>query len=100
MQGQGTERRRSTRESGYGTVVLVPRHRSPTSISGVLIDSSDDCFRVRHRHSGFKASDLVSFFHRLRQGTARVIWSRNLGTEIETGFSYVETHADSTCFGI
>ncbi len=100
MQGQGTERRRSDRESGYGMVLLVPRHRSPERVSGVLIDSNDDGFRVRHKYSGFKENDLVSFFHRLRQGTARVIWNRNLGTEIETGFSYVETHADPTCFGV
>ena len=81
-------------------VLLVPRRRSAEHISGVLIDSNNDGFRVRHQHTGFKENDLVGFFHRLRQGTARVVWSRNLGTETERGFSYVETHADPTCFGI
>ena len=100
MQGQVTERRRSPRESGYGMALLVPRHRSAERVSGVLIDSNDDGFRVRHKYSAFKENDLVSFFHRSRQGTARVIWSRNLGTEFETGFSYVETHGDPTRFGV
>jgi hypothetical protein len=79
-------------------VLLVPRHRSPERFSGVLIDWNDDGFRVHHKHTGFKENELVGFFHRLREGTAHVVWSRNLGTENETGFSYVETHADPTCF--
>ncbi len=54
---------------------------------------------VRGTSTGFKENDLVGFFHRLRQRTARVVWNRNLGTEIETGFSYVETHADQQASG-
>ncbi|PYT35505.1 MAG: hypothetical protein DMG58_01985 [Acidobacteria bacterium] len=61
MQAQGAERRRSGRESGYGMVLLVPRHGSPERISGVLIDTNDSGFRVRHRYSAFKENDLVSF---------------------------------------
>ena len=72
-------------------VILVPAGASkPQRISGVLIDVNDHGFRVRHQYDGFKTNDLASFLHRLGEGVARVIWSKNIGADFETGFSYLE----------
>jgi len=69
-------------------VVLVTAGIPAQKISGVLIDESDDGFRVRHPYTGFRPGEKVSFIHRWREGVARVIWSNAVDSQVETGFAY------------
>ncbi|MBZ5593238.1 MAG: hypothetical protein LAP39_13435 [Acidobacteriia bacterium] len=69
-------------------VLVASGAREPRQITGALIDANDDGFRVRHPYEGFQPGDLVSFIHRMREGTARVVWHKALGSDFETGFSY------------
>jgi hypothetical protein len=68
-------------------VVLVTAGAT-TQVSAVLIDESQDGFRAHHSYSGFQPGDKVSFIHRFREGVARVIWNKAVGSEFETGFAY------------
>jgi len=68
-------------------VVLVSAG-STTQVSAVLIDESEHGFRVRHPYAGFQPGDKVGFIHRFREGVARVIWHKPVGSEFETGLAY------------
>jgi len=91
MPDQPQERRRSIRRTEHGIVFMTTvGGQERQRISGALIDVSDHGFRVRHLHAGFQPGDFVSFIHRTREGSARVVWHRAADSEFETGFSYSE----------
>jgi hypothetical protein len=69
--------------------LLIAAHSETDRVAGVLVDVSDDGFRARHSSAGFQPSDTVSFIHPLREGTARVVWTRQAGQDFETGFEYL-----------
>jgi hypothetical protein len=70
--------------------LLKPVHLDMPPITGVLIDSSQDGFRVRHPYADFQPSHIVSYIHRYREGMARVIWHLAVDEEFETGFEYLD----------
>ena len=70
--------------------LLKPVHLDIPPITGVLIDASQDGFRVRHPYGAFQPSHLVSYIHRYREGMARVIWHLAMEGEFETGFEYLD----------
>ena len=70
--------------------LLKPVHLDMPPITGVLIDASQDGFRVRHPYEAFQPSHLVSYIHRYREGMARVIWHQAMEGEFETGFEYLD----------
>jgi hypothetical protein len=86
------ERRGSVRKKDYGMVLLVPNDAKVDRVAGVLIDVNHRGFRVRHSYSGFRRNSVVAFIHRVREGTARVVWTRALGQEFETGFEYLDNN--------
>jgi len=70
--------------------LLKPVHLDMPPITGVLVDASQDGFRVRHPYGDFQPSHLVSYIHRYREGIARVIWHQAMEGEFETGFEYLD----------
>ena len=84
------ERRGSVRKKDYGMALLVPSHARVDPVAGVLVDVNSRGFRARHSYSGFRRNHVVSFIHRLREGTARVVWNRAANQEFETGFEYLD----------
>ena len=71
-------------------VLLVPNNAKVDRVAGVLIDVDDRGFRVRHSYSGFRRNSVVGFIHRVREGTARVVWNLAANQEFETGFEYLD----------
>ncbi len=69
-------------------VVLVTAGSPTQQISGVLLDESAHGFRVRHPYPGFQLGEKVSFIHRCREGVARVMWNRAVGSDFEAGLAY------------
>jgi len=74
-------------------VLLVFGAAQQNQVAGVLVDASDGGFRVRHPFSGFRQTDVVRFLHPLAEGTARVVWTRAVALEFETGFVYLSAAA-------
>jgi hypothetical protein len=70
--------------------LLVPTNSTIHRVAGVLIDTNDRGFRARHGYAEFQRNDTVSFIHRLREGTARVIWTHAVNREFESGFEYLD----------
>jgi len=70
--------------------LLKPVHLDMPPITGVLVDASQDGFRVRHPYGGFQPSHFVSYIHRYQEGMARVIWNQETDGEFETGFEYLD----------
>jgi len=85
-----TDRRGSVRRRERGMALLKPVHLDMPPITGVLIDASQDGFRVRHPYRCFQPSHIVSYIHRFREGMARVIWNLESDQEFETGFEYLD----------
>ena len=90
MSGRKKDRRRSIRKQADGIALLVPTNSTLHRVAGVLIDTNRRGFRARHGYSEFQRNDTISFLHRLREGTARVIWTRAVDQEFETGFEYLD----------
>ena len=55
------------------------------------MDESETGFRARHRNLAVTGNQEVRFRTNTRSGTARVIWNRILGQEVETGFVIMES---------
>ena len=70
--------------------LLKPVYLDMPPITGVLIDASQDGFRVRHLYESFQPGQIVSYIHRVREGMARVIWHLATDGEFETGFEYLD----------
>lgn len=70
--------------------LLVPNSAKGLCVAGVLIDANGRGFRVRHSYSDFRRNRVVHFIHRQREGTARVVWTRAVNRDFETGFEYLD----------
>ena len=90
MRKRMKERRGSVRKQEYGMALLAPIRAGVDRLAGVLIDVNERGFRVRHSSSGLRRKDIVYFIHRLREGTARVVWTRAANQEFETGLEYLD----------
>jgi hypothetical protein len=82
------ERRRHPRTAVHGAAELVLE--DSTKVSGEMIEISQGGFRVRHEFRGFRENQHVSFVHAFGKGKARVVWSREVGQQIETGFCLLD----------
>lgn len=69
--------------------LLKPAHLDMPPVTGVLIDESQDGFRVRHLYADFHPGEIVSYIHRVSEGRARVVWHLATDGEFETGFEYL-----------
>ena len=82
------ERRRHPRTAVHGTAQLVLE--DSTEVSGEVIEISRGGFRLRHEFRGFKEGQRVNFVHTFGKGKARVVWSREVGPAMETGFCLLD----------
>jgi hypothetical protein len=82
----GTERRSEERRAASGEVLLAELDFAATEFRGELIDLSKSGFRVRHRQKRLSTGQHVRFTLPSRSGEARVMWTRILGENAESGF--------------
>jgi len=69
--------------------LLVSGEAQQNRVTGILVNTSDGGFRVCHPFPGFQQDDVVLFLHPLSDGAARVIWTRAVAVDFETGFAYL-----------
>ena len=87
------DRRSEPRRTVSGRVSLCYRDPGVVLVNGRLLDVSAGGFRVRHTHAGLATGCEVRFSYGANAGTARVVWTRHLGEEIESGFRILERGA-------
>src|SRR5690349_25143738 len=97
LREQMTDRRESVRRSERGMALLKPAQLNMPPVTGVLIDSSQNGFRVRHLYAGFEPGQIASYIHRVREGMARATWHRATDAEFETGLEYLDVRAGRSC---
>jgi hypothetical protein len=51
-----------------------------------LVDYSKSGFRAVHEYSALSTGQVVRFQRLVAWGSARVVWNRILGAQVETGF--------------
>lgn len=80
------ERRSALRVAANGPILLQAGAPQPKRIAGSLLDVSPAGFRVRHSDRSLAAGEEVEFSYSGRSGRARVVWTRILSEEAESGF--------------
>ena len=80
------EKRREPRESARGTLKLVWDGGPSSGVEGELVDLSLHGFRASHQHAGLVTGQIVDFESSGTWGRARVMWTRILGANVESGF--------------
>ncbi|MCX6620897.1 MAG: PilZ domain-containing protein [Acidobacteria bacterium] len=80
------ERRTEDRTGVQGPVILVLSEQGRKEIGARLLDSSRGGFRASHGHPELSAGLVVDFTHQSASGRARVVWTRVLGEQAESGF--------------
>ena len=79
------DRRAETRLMVAGDVNLW-LNGSPLTVSGHLIDLTKSGFRAHHGSPTLRSSYIVEFELAGLSGRARVVWTRVLGDQVESGF--------------
>ena len=79
------DRRAETRRTATGDVTLW-LNGSPLTVPGHLIDVTKSGFRARHNAPTLRSSHIVEFEVAGVSGRARVVWTRVLGDQVESGF--------------
>ena len=81
------DRRTQPRPPASGQVELRPQwFASTTSIPGQMLDINSGGFRVRHSFQALVSGHIVEFAYGRQRGRARVVWTRILGDQVESGF--------------
>ena len=80
------EKRREGRQTAHGGLRLTLTGEPSSPIEGSLVDTSGHGFRAAHEHTGLVTGQEVEFEHPKARGRARVIWTRILGSSVESGF--------------
>jgi hypothetical protein len=89
MSRNGPERRNEPRYAATGAVEFTVENGRPVVFVGELMDRSQSGFRVRHTNQGLSTGQQVRFVAPSLKGTARVMWSRILAGQVESGFLIV-----------
>ncbi|MCC7496543.1 MAG: hypothetical protein IT160_03120 [Bryobacterales bacterium] len=84
------ERRREERTLREGDVALTLTGDGDIKVWARLLDTSRGGFRAAHSHPELSAGREVEFTREDVSGRARVIWTRILGEEAESGFLILE----------
>ena len=85
------ENRREERQQAEGTVCLILDHDGADAVTGRLADVSPSGFRAVHRSRELTPGRVIRFHFEDRQsghrrsGWARVIWSREYESMVESG---------------
>jgi hypothetical protein len=81
------DRRAETRHPASGQVELRPEwFASTTSVPGEMLDIHSGGFRARHSFQALVSGHIVEFAYGRQRGRARVVWTRILGDQVESGF--------------
>jgi hypothetical protein len=82
------ERRSEPRSPAQGpvTVTLWRNGSAITAVSGELMDIATSGFRAQHRAPTLRPGDIVEFERAGGKGLARVVWTRIMGEQVESGF--------------
>lgn len=81
-----SDRRIEPRRPVSGQVNLQPEGFAATSVSGQMLDINSGGFRARHSFQALVSGNLVGFAYGSLEGRARVVWTRILGAQVESGF--------------
>ncbi len=84
------ERRHNRRLPETGSVRLCLAGPLGEPFIGTLVDSSSNGFRSRHDCPFLTSGQLVYFKFGRRKGTARVVWTRIMGNQVESGFTILK----------
>ena len=80
-------RRTEPRRPASGQVELRPEWiASTTSVPGQMLDINSGGFRARHSFQALVSGHIVEFAYGRQRGRARVVWTRILGDQVESGF--------------
>ncbi len=79
------DRRKEARRPAQGNVLFSTEDASVES-DGQLVDLSNGGFRASHQAFTLRSGQIVRFQHAHAQGLARVMWTRILGSHVESGF--------------
>ena len=80
------DRRTEPRLPAHGPVKLRPKGLAATSIPGEMLDINGSGFRARHGFQALVSGHIVEFAYGRQRGRARVVWTRILGDQVESGF--------------
>jgi hypothetical protein len=85
---KGDERRSEPRRAADGPVRMTLRRNGSviTAVSGHLVDIAESGFRAQHGAPTLRPGDIVEFERAGARGLARVVWTRIMGEEVESGF--------------
>jgi hypothetical protein len=81
-----SDRRAEPRLPATGPVALRPKGFAPGNTSGQMMDINGSGFRARHSFQTLGSGNIVDFAYGSLQGQARVVWTRILGDQVESGF--------------
>ena len=84
------ERRIEKRRFAIGEVQMRQSLIPDVVFTGRLVDVSPGGFRVRHGRFALTAGELVAFEFEQQSGLAKVMWTRIVGQQVETGFRLCE----------
>ncbi len=80
------ERRREKRQNSAGDLRLVIEAPQRAEVTGQLVDVSAGGFRALHACAALSAGQEVNFDYAAAHGKARVMWTRVVGAQVESGF--------------
>jgi hypothetical protein len=88
-----SEKRSEVRQPAEGPVWVHFANPQSIEIQGELKDISPSGFRMAHGYASLEAGQVVEFsmmsVHGARRGSARAMWNRISGQNVETGFLIV-----------
>jgi hypothetical protein len=89
--GRRVDQRREPRQSVGGDIRFLfegsETNTGRTEVHGQLLDRSPSGFRAEHGFPGLTCGQIVEFrFKGSAKRQARVVWTRIMGTRVETGF--------------
>jgi hypothetical protein len=80
------DRRIEPRRPASGQVKLRPEGFATASVPGQMLDINSSGFRARHSLQALVSGLIVEFVYGSIEGRARVVWTRILSDQVESGF--------------
>lgn len=81
-----SDRRKEDRAPAKGIVTLILFDQGRKELGARLLDQSRGGFRASHKYPELSAGAEVDFSYEEASGRARVVWTRILGEQAESGF--------------